>query len=105
MAEYILRPKSGTWTNAPDVPHDRLLRFDMTVTHDGTSLGGNNIQVVLGAPDQSRTGLDEDVVLWLDSGWWVTLRNEFARAPGVALRALESIAGELSAITADPRGA
>jgi hypothetical protein len=35
----------------------------------------------------------------------VTLRNEFARVPGVALRVLESIARELSAITADPRGA
>ena len=77
----------------------------MTVTYDGTPLWGNNIQVVLGAPGESRTGLDEDVVLWFDSGWRVTLRNEFARVPGVALRVLESIARELSAITADPRGA
>ncbi len=77
----------------------------MTVRCDGKPLGGNNIQVVLGAPGETRIGLDEDVVLWLDSGWWVTVRNEFARAPDVARRVLESVADDLSAITADPQGA
>jgi hypothetical protein len=77
----------------------------MTVTYDGKQLGGNNIQLVVGAPGQTRVGLDEDVILWLDSGWWVTLRNEFARAPDVAHRILESAADALSAITSDPRGA
>jgi|GEM_PF-4668975 hypothetical protein len=77
----------------------------MTVVCDGRPLGGNNIQVVLGAEGERRTGLDEEVVLWLDSGWWVTLRNDFARAPDVARQIVGSIAGELSAITADPRGA
>ena len=105
MPEYVLSPKSGTWTSGPDAPRDRLLRFDMTVSYDGTPLGGNNIQVVLGAPGESRVGLDEDVVLWLESGWWVTMRNEFARAPDAARRVLESVADDLSAITADPRGA
>jgi hypothetical protein len=77
----------------------------MTVTYDGKQLGGNNIQLVVGAPGQTRVGLDEDVVLWLDSGWWVTFRNEFARAPDVAQRILGSAADPLSAITSDPRGA
>jgi len=77
----------------------------MTVTYDGKRLGGNNIQVVVGAPDERRQGLDEDVVLWLASGWWVTLRNEFARAPDVSSRILESAAETLSAMTADSRGA
>lgn len=77
----------------------------MTVTYDEKRLGGNNIQLVVGAPSQRRVGLDEDVILWLDSGWWVTLRNEFARAPDVAHRVLGSAANALSAITSDPRGA
>ena len=77
----------------------------MSVTYDGKQLGGNNIQLVVGAPSQTRFGLDEDVVLWLDSGWWVTFRNEFARTPDVAHRILESAADALSAITSDPRGA
>ncbi len=77
----------------------------MTVTYDGKYLGGNNIQLVVGAPRETRVGLDKDVILWLDSGWWVTFRNEFARAPDVAHRILESAADALSAITSDPRGA
>jgi hypothetical protein len=105
MACYELRPKSGTWTTGPDAPRDRLRRFDLTVTHDGKPLGGNNIQAVLGAPDERRDGLDADVILWLKSGWWVTLRGEFARAPDIAHRILASAAEKLSDITADPRGA
>jgi len=104
LVQYQLCPKSGTWATGPGAPSRRLLRFDMTVTYDGKRLGGNNIQVVVGAPDQTRRG-NEDVILWLDSGWWVTLRNEFARVPDVAHRILESAADALSAITSDPRGA
>jgi hypothetical protein len=77
----------------------------MTVTYDGKQLGGNNIQLVVGGPGQRRVGLDEDVILWLDSGWWVAPRNHFARAPDVAHHVLESAADALSAITSDPRGA
>jgi hypothetical protein len=77
----------------------------MTVTYDGKPLGGNNIQLTVGAPGQTPVGLDEDMILCLDSGWWVALRNEFARAPDVASRILESAADALSAITSDPRGA
>ena len=103
MARYKLRPKSGTWTTGAGAP--RLRRFDMTLTYDGKPLGGNNIQAVAGAPDERRDGLDADVILWLASGWWVTLRGEFARAPEVAHRILLSAAERLSEITADPRGA
>ncbi len=101
--QYVLRPKSGCWNNHPDgiTTEYRLLRFDMTAECHGNQLGGHNIQVVLGAPDQLRVGLDEDVAMWLASGWWVTLRNHFALAPEVALEVLESIADALTAITAD----
>jgi RNA:NAD 2'-phosphotransferase (TPT1/KptA family) len=98
--QYQLRPKSGTWAN-----RDRLLGFHLTVTYDGKQLGGNNIQAAVGAPDKKRFGLDEEVFLWLDSGWWVTLRNEFSRAPDVARQILGSAADEMSAITSDPLGA
>jgi hypothetical protein len=77
----------------------------MTVNYDGKPLGGNNIQAVVGAPGQKRIGRDAQVVLWLDSGWWVAVRNEFARAPDVAHRILESGADALSAITSHPHGA
>jgi hypothetical protein len=105
IAHYQLHPKSGTWTTGPGAPRNRLLRFDMTVTYDGKQLSGNNIQLVIGAPGRTRYGLDKDVFLWLDSGWWVTLRNEFARVPDVAHRIIESATNALSAITSDPRGA
>jgi hypothetical protein len=63
-------------------PEYRLLSFDMTAECHGTQLAGNNIQVVLGAPDQLRVGLEEDVVMWLASHWWVVLRNKFAGSKG-----------------------
>lgn len=107
--QYLLRAKSGAWTAHPDAhsPDYRLLRFDMTVERDGNRLGGNNIQVVVGAPDEQRRGLDEEVCVWLDSGWWVSLRNQFADAPEVAASILASVADCLSAVTAqatDARG-
>jgi hypothetical protein len=95
--QYILRAKSSVRTVAPL----RLLGFDLTVEHDEKKLGGNNIQAVIGAPDRQRRGLDEDVALWLSSGWWVTLRNQFALAPCEALEILSSVADELSSITAE----
>ena len=100
---YRLRPKSGAWAAHPDArsPDQRLLRFDLTVERSGKPLGGHNVQAVLGAPDQPRYRLDEDVAMWLASGWWVSLRNEFAHAPGVAVVILQSVAGELSALTAE----
>lgn len=77
----------------------------MTVERNGKQLGGHNVQVVLGTPDQARRGLDEDVALTLDSGWWVTLRNQFARAPCEAVEIIESIRDALSEITADATAA
>lgn len=97
--EYLLRPRSHVWQAG------RLLGFDMTVEHDSRPLGGHNVQVVLGAPDQPRRGLDEDVALTLDTGWWVTLRNQFALAPCVAIEILESAREALTKITAEANAA
>lgn len=94
--EYVLRPRSGGWTGGID---SRLVHFDMTLEHHGKPLGGHNVQVVLGAPDRVRRGLDEEVALTLPSGWWVSLRNQFALAPCVALEILESASDRLAQIT------
>jgi hypothetical protein len=104
---YTLRARSGGWNAHPDAhaPDYRLLRFDMSASRGGERLGGNNVQVVLGAPDQKRYRLDLDVALWLESGWWVTLRNQFAQATGVGVAIVESVATELSAITAEATSA
>jgi hypothetical protein len=102
--QYILRPKSGAWTGHPsrsDANDYQILGFDMTVEYGGKKLGGNNIQLALGAPDSVRRGLDEDVAMWLSSGWWVTLRNQFSTARCVAMEVLNSVADELSSITAE----
>ncbi len=98
--EYVLRPKSlhSTRPPAPN-PEYRLLGFDLIVERRGKALGGNNIQAVVGAPSEERYGLDEDVALWLRSGWWVSLRNEFAAVPDVAIGVLRAVADELEAIT------
>jgi len=71
----------------------------MTVERRGEPLGGFNIQAIVGAPDYDRRGLDEDVVMWLPSGWWISLRNQFAQAPDVAVKILELVAGQLTAVT------
>jgi hypothetical protein len=99
--EYVLRPKSLRSTRPPE-PHPdyRLLGFDLTVERGGERLGGNNIQAVVGAPSVTRYRLDEEVALWLRSGWWVSLRNDFAAAPDVATSVLRQIAEPLEAITA-----
>jgi hypothetical protein len=99
---YELRPKSGSWTCHPDrrnSPENRLLTFSLTVRYEDKALGGTNVQLFVGAPDRPRRGLDEDVAMWLDSGWWVTLRNQFALAPCVAKEVVLSIAKDLSAVT------
>ena len=87
------------------VAHDELRQgrvvgvLDLIVERRGKALGGNNIQAVVGAPSEERYGLDEDVALWLRSGWWVSLRNEFAAVPDVAIGVLRAVADELEAIT------
>jgi hypothetical protein len=100
LVEYTLRPKSLRSTRPPGpYPDYRLLGFDLIVEHEGKSLGGNNIQAVIGAPSEERHGLDEHVALWLPSGWWVSLRNRFAAAPDAGKAVLSSVADELAAIT------
>ena len=99
---YELRPKSGSWTCHPDrqsSPENRLLSFNLTVRYENKALGGTNIQVVVGAPDQPRLGLNEDVPVWLDSGWWVAFRNQFALAQCVGVEIIQSVADDLSAVT------
>jgi hypothetical protein len=101
QTEYVLRPRSGTWAPGPS---KRLVAFDITVEHGGEPLGGHNVQAILNAPDYRppdprNAGLNDQVVLTLDSGWWITLRNQFGDAPGVAARILSSAAQELSRAT------
>jgi hypothetical protein len=98
--EYVLRAKSlhATRPPGPD-PAYRLLGFDLTARRRGKGLGGNNIQAVIGAPSVERYRLDQDVALWLPSGWWVSLRNQFAAAPDVASAIVGSVADELGAMT------
>jgi hypothetical protein len=99
--EYVLRAKSLSSTRPPAAdPRYRLLGFTLTAERRGKPLGGNNVQAVLGAPSQTRYRLDQDVALWLPSGWWVTLRNQFAAAPDIAKAILGSVADELGAATA-----
>ena len=95
--QFVLRPKSFGWRRRDRHDEgDRFFEVSLTAERDGVPLGGHNIQVVLGAPDKARHGLNEDVVLWLDSGWWVTLRNQFAGAPDVAISILRPAANGLS---------
>lgn len=106
--ELRAAPKSGGWTCHPDhqnSPENRLLSFTLTVRYDGKRLGGTNIQVVVGAPDQPRHGLNEDVALWLDSGWCVTFRNQFALAPCVGTEIILSVANQLSVLTVEATSA
>lgn len=99
---YQLRVKSGTWRGDDPAAYKatwRLVRFTMTANRRGEPLAGNNEQVMVGAPDYKRRGLDQDVVMWLASGWWVSLRNQFAQAPDVAVTIVQSAAAPLSAVT------
>lgn len=79
----------------------RLWYFTMTAERAAKRLGGNSVQVVIGAPDMPRSGRNETVALWLDSGWWISLRNQFAQAPEVAVIILRSVSDDLSAATAE----
>lgn len=101
-ASDLLNPKSGGWSHHPDAHHPdyRLLNFMLTASRDGSPLGGNHVQAVLGAPDQTRFRLDEEVAIWLPSGWWVSLRNQFRQAPEVATEILSSVDDELAEATA-----
>jgi hypothetical protein len=93
---YTLRPRSGAWTGGPD---SRFVGFDITVQRDGRNLGGHNVQAAFGAA--GRSDPRHDVALTLGSGWCVTLRNQFAQAPEVALEILRSAQAGLELVTAD----
>jgi hypothetical protein len=89
-----------------DTP-DTYRLWTMTFQVEGPDgrLISHNMQIKLGAPDLPRGPADVDVALWLPSGWWATLRHEFAAAPDTAVHVLSSVADELSALTAQATSA
>lgn len=79
----------------------------MTASRDGKRSGNHSVQLGIGAPDYDYGGRANEAVTRLDSGWWVRLEDQFARAPDVALQIIDSVADPLSAITrqlTDARG-
>jgi hypothetical protein len=97
-ASYTLITKSAFLGERVEGP--RILGFSMRVECEGAQLGGNNVQLTLGAPDRLRHGLDNPVAMWLPTDWWVSLRNQFERTPDVAATILRSAEAELSKTTA-----
>ena len=71
----------------------------MRVERHGKQLGGHNLQVVVEAEFWPRH--DDKVALWLASGWCISFRNQFEMQPQVAVKIVESVADQLSAITAE----
>lgn len=101
-------PSGSNWRPYWDAPDAYRL---WTVTLGAQGPNGrpisHNLQVKAGAPDLSRGRADENVVLWLPSGWWVTLRHEFAAAPRTATAIVVSAIEQLSNFTSratDARG-
>ena len=102
--EYLLRAKSLSSTCPPvsDRPEYRLFGFTLTAERRGKDLGGNNIQAVVGAPAERptwRSESEEEIALLLSSGWWVSLRNQFAKQPEIGTTIVRSAADRLGAIT------
>lgn len=100
-ADYELKAKSGGWTHHPDrfnEPDARMVSFTMSVERGAKALGGHNVQAHVAAPDQPNP--HEEPSMTLSSGWLVYFRNQFAGAPDVAERILQSADEELSAATA-----
>jgi hypothetical protein len=93
-ALYTLIPRSRSTAQS------RLVGFDLCVQRAGAELGGHNVQIVIGAPDEPRRGLSQEVAMILDSGWWVSLRNQFAQAPSVAVEIIRSAEANLDQATA-----
>jgi hypothetical protein len=101
-------PDRSNWRSYWDAP-DAYRLWSVTLRAQGPNgqLISHNAQVKLGAPDLSRNRADADVVVWLPSGWWVTLRHEFAAAPKTATAIVASAAEEFSEFTTrvtDARG-
>ena len=114
---YLLIPRPAALSEDPsgsnrrsywDAPHAyRLWALALSAQGPDGRPSSHDLQVKIGAPDLSRGRSDEDVVLWLQSGWWITLRHEFAAAPRTAAAIVTSAADELSIFTAkaaDARG-
>lgn len=94
-------PHGSNWRSYWEAPDAyRLWAVALRAQGPERQLVSHNLQVKLGAPDLSRGQADADVVLWLASGWWVTLRHEFAAAPKAATAIVRSAADELSKFTA-----
>lgn len=117
QGRYLLIPRPAALSENPsghnsrsywEAPQGyRLWTVTLCVQGPDVRLISHNVQVKLGAPDLSRGRADAEVVLRLASGWWVTLRHEFAAAPRTAATIVASAADELSAFTAlatDARG-
>jgi hypothetical protein len=101
-------PSGSNWRPYWDAPAAyRLWVLTLRAQGPDGRLISHNLQVKIGAADLSRGRADANVVLWLESGWWVTLRHEFAAAPRTATAIVASAAAELSNFTAratDARG-
>jgi hypothetical protein len=101
-------PSGSNWRSYWEAPYAyRLWTVTLRAQRPDGRPVSHNLQVKIGAPDLSRGRADENVVLRLRSGWWVTLRHEFARAPRTATAIVASAAEELSVFTAratDARG-
>jgi hypothetical protein len=94
-------PSGSNWRSYWEAPYAyRLWTVTLRVQGPDEQLISHNLQVKLGAPDLSRGRADADVVLRLASGWWVTLRHEFAAAPRTGAKIVASAANELSEFTA-----
>ena len=102
-ARFDLKTKSGAWTHHPtcwDEPDARMVECTLVALRGETPLGGHNIQAHVGSSTRYH-GPPADVDMWLSSGWWVTLRNQFAQAPQVGAQILGSAEDELSRITGE----
>ncbi len=70
-------PAGSNWRSYWDAPHAyRLWPSTLRAQAPDGRLISHNLQIKLGAPDLARERVDAPVVLWLPSGWWVTLQNE-----------------------------
>jgi hypothetical protein len=114
-ASYVLIPRPAALSEDPFGSNwrpywaapDSYRLWSLTLQAHGPDgqLISHNTQVKLGAPDLPREQADAQVVLCLESTWWVTLRHEFAASPKAATDIVTSAADQLSAFTAQATGA
>lgn len=75
-----------------------MVTFTLTPLRDGVPLGGHNVQCHVGTAT-GRHAPPDDVDVWLESGWWISFRNQFAQAPDSAAKIIASVEPELSDMT------